>query len=46
LTRGIVNKILHEPMTQLRAQDDVETRKQAMQSLEMLFNLETRQRLS
>jgi glutamyl-tRNA reductase len=40
LTRGIVNKILHEPMTQLRAQEDIEARKQAMQSLEMLFNLE------
>lgn len=46
LTRGIVNKILHEPMTQLRTQEDVETRKQAMQSLEMLFNLETEQRVS
>ncbi|NEO82976.1 MAG: glutamyl-tRNA reductase [Spirulina sp. SIO3F2] len=46
LTRGIVNKILHEPMTQLRAQEDIETRKQAMQSLEMLFNLEVEQQLS
>ncbi len=39
LTRGIVNKILHDPMVQLRAQQDVEARRQAMQTLEMLFNL-------
>jgi glutamyl-tRNA reductase len=40
LTRGIVNKILHEPMVQLRAQQDIEARKQCLQSLQMLFNLE------
>ncbi|XPM61493.1 MAG: hypothetical protein EDM05_033520 [Leptolyngbya sp. IPPAS B-1204] len=40
LTRGIVNKILHEPMVQLRAQQDIETRRHAMQTLRMLFNLE------
>lgn len=40
LTRGIVNKILHDPMVQLRAQQDIETRRRAMQSLQMLFNLE------
>jgi len=40
LTRGIVNKILHDPMVQLRAQQDIETRQQAMQTLEMLFNLD------
>ena len=40
LTRGIVNKILHEPMVQLRAQQDIEARKQCLQSLKMLFNLE------
>lgn len=41
LTRGIVNKILHDPMVQLRAQQDIETRRKAMQSLQMLFNLDT-----
>jgi glutamyl-tRNA reductase len=40
LTRGIVNKILHDPMVQLRAQRDIEARKQAMQTLNMLFDLE------
>jgi glutamyl-tRNA reductase len=40
LTRGIVNKILHDPMVQLRAQQDIEARRHAMQTLEMLFNLE------
>ncbi|MDJ0703709.1 MAG: glutamyl-tRNA reductase [Leptolyngbyaceae cyanobacterium MO_188.B28] len=41
LTRGIVNKILHDPMVQLRSQRDLEARRQAMQTLQMLFNLET-----
>jgi glutamyl-tRNA reductase len=41
LTRGIVNKILHDPMVQLRAQQDIEARRRAMQSLQMLFNLQT-----
>ncbi len=41
LTRGIVNKILHDPMVQLRAQQDVEARRKCMQTLQMLFNLET-----
>jgi glutamyl-tRNA reductase len=40
LTRGIVNKILHDPMVQLRAQQDIEARRQAMETLQMLFNLE------
>ena len=40
LTRGIVNKILHEPMVQLRAQQDIEARRLCIQSLQMLFNLE------
>jgi len=40
LTRGIVNKILHDPMIQLRAQQDIEARQRAMQSLQMLFDLE------
>lgn len=41
LTRGIVNKILHEPMVQLRAQQDIEARERCLESLQMLFNLET-----
>lgn len=41
LTRGIVNKILHDPMVQLRAQRDIEARKRAMQTLHVLFDLET-----
>jgi len=41
LTRGIVNKILHDPMVQLRAQQDIEARQHAMQTLRVLFNLET-----
>ncbi len=40
LSRGIVNKILHDPMTQLRAQEDAVSRKQAMETLQVLFNLE------
>ena len=40
LTRGIVNKILHDPMVQLRAQQDIEARRKAMQTLHVLFNLE------
>ncbi len=40
LTRGIVNKILHDPMVQLRAQQDIEARRHAMQTLQTLFNLE------
>jgi glutamyl-tRNA reductase len=46
LTRGIVNKILHDPMVQLRAQQDIETRRRAMQSLQMLFNLDTGEQFS
>jgi glutamyl-tRNA reductase len=40
LTRGIVNKILHDPMVQLRAEQDIEARRRAMQSLQTLFNLD------
>lgn len=40
LTRGIVNKILHDPMVQLRSQQDVEARRRCMQTLQMLFNLD------
>lgn len=46
LTRGIVNKILHDPMVQLRAQQDIEARRRAMQTLEMLFNLDTGEQFS
>ncbi|AUC61699.1 glutamyl-tRNA reductase HemA [Cyanobacterium sp. HL-69] len=40
LTRGIVNKILHDPMVQLRAQQDIEARRKALNTLQTLFNLE------
>lgn len=43
LTKGIVNKILHDPMVQLRAQQDIEARRQAMETLELLFNLDSPQ---
>jgi glutamyl-tRNA reductase len=43
LTKGIVNKILHDPMVQLRAQQDIEARRQAMDTLSVLFNLESRE---
>jgi glutamyl-tRNA reductase len=43
LTKGIVNKILHDPMLQLRAQEDIEARRKAMQTLHILFNLDTEQ---
>ena len=41
LTRGIVNKILHEPMVQLRTQQDIEARRHCLRSLQMLFDLDT-----
>ena len=44
LSRGIVNKILHDPMVQLRAQQDIEARRHAMHTLETLFNLESSER--
>jgi glutamyl-tRNA reductase len=43
LTKGIVNKILHDPMVQLRSQRDLEARQQAMDALTMLFNLNEEQ---
>ncbi|MDY6786344.1 MAG: glutamyl-tRNA reductase [Cyanobacteriota bacterium] len=39
LTRGIVNKILHDPMVQLRSQQDIEARQRCLESLQILFNL-------
>ncbi|MBR8840133.1 MAG: glutamyl-tRNA reductase [Stigonema ocellatum SAG 48.90 = DSM 106950] len=46
LTRGIVNKILHDPMVQLRAQQDVEARQRCMQTLQTLFNLDAEEQFS
>ncbi|GFE68653.1 glutamyl-tRNA reductase [Chroococcus sp. FPU101] len=46
MTRGIVNKILHEPMVQLRAQQDIEARKRCLQSLQMLFDLDVSEQLT
>ncbi|HEY9666021.1 MAG TPA: glutamyl-tRNA reductase [Coleofasciculaceae cyanobacterium] len=46
LTRGIVNKILHDPMVRLRAEQDIECRRRAMQSLQMLFNLDSGEQFS
>jgi glutamyl-tRNA reductase len=46
LTRGIVNKILHDPMVQLRSQQDVEARRRCMQTLQTLFNLDTEEQFS
>ncbi len=40
LTRAIVNKILHDPMLKIRAEQDVQARRQALQALQSLFNLE------
>ncbi|MFN5835545.1 MAG: glutamyl-tRNA reductase, partial [Pseudanabaena sp.] len=41
MTRGIINKILHDPMVQLRAQQDIESRRRAMQMLQVLFDLDS-----
>lgn len=46
LTRGIVNKILHDPMVQLRSQQDIEARKRCMQTLQTLFNLDVEEQFS
>lgn len=46
LTRGIVNKILHDPMVQLRSQQDIEARRKAMQALQTLFNLDVGEQFS
>jgi glutamyl-tRNA reductase len=46
LTRGIVNKILHEPMVQLKAQQDIEARRHCLRTLQMLFNLDTEEQYS
>jgi glutamyl-tRNA reductase len=41
LTKGIIKKIMHDPLIQLRAQQDIEARKKAVQTLQLLFNLDT-----
>lgn len=46
LTRGIVNKILHDPMVQLRTQQDIEARRKALKTLQTLFNLEMSEQFS
>ncbi|MBO3460634.1 glutamyl-tRNA reductase [Aetokthonos hydrillicola Thurmond2011] len=46
LTKGIVNKILHEPMVQLRSQQDLETRRSCMETLQTLFNLDVEEQYS
>lgn len=46
LTRGIVNKILHDPMVQLRSQQDIDARRKALQTLQTLFNLEMNEQYS
>jgi glutamyl-tRNA reductase len=43
LTKGIINKILHDPLLQLRAQEDIDTRRKALQTLQVLFNLDSEQ---
>lgn len=45
LTRGIVNKILHDPMVQLRAQKDIEARRKALKTLQTLFDLEVSEQM-
>jgi len=39
LTKGIVNKMLHGPMSQLRCTQDVEERARLLKSLEAMFSL-------
>jgi len=41
LTRGIVNKILHGPTVQLRTQHNLEAQRSAIQSLQILFSLDS-----
>ena len=40
LSKGIINKILHTPVTQLRAPQKRQDRQQALQTVERLFDLE------
>lgn len=46
LTRSIVNKILHEPTVQLRAQRDIENRQRCLQTLHTLFDLDPEEQFS
>ena len=41
LTKGIINKILHEPTVKLRNQQDLEIRSVTLQTVRMLFNLDS-----
>ena len=40
LSKGIINKILHTPVTQLSAPQKRQDRQQALQTVERLFDLE------
>ena len=40
LSKGIINKILHTPVTQLRAPQNRTDRQQALRTVERLFNLD------
>lgn len=41
LSKGIINKILHAPVTQLRAPQERQARQQALRTVESLFDLES-----
>lgn len=41
LTKGIINKILHTPVTQLRSAQQRSERQQALQVVERIFDLES-----
>ena len=40
LSKGIINKILHTPVTQLRAPQPRQDRQQALRTVERLFSLD------
>jgi glutamyl-tRNA reductase len=46
LTLRIINKILHEPMVQLQTQRDLETQRLVLQTLQVVFNLDTGEQYS
>jgi len=41
LTKGMINKILHTPVTQLRSAQQRSERQQALQVVERIFDLES-----
>lgn len=43
---ALASKILHDPMVQLSAQQDIEARRKALQTLQTLFNLEITEQYS